>query len=175
MPHRQIITMFCFQLVLEYLTFWVFVSAAILFFWELFSALYCHLSDFFMVYLCVFLIVNNILFISKKPTLFPGHVFDVLLNIVMDVLRYRSFSQLNDTFLYLVTLTSHLFYYRLHREAITGLSCQSSRTIWMMLLVYDLVLGVLWGTMSWTPWSLQVSPNLRYWWFYVGFFFTEDS
>lgn len=140
-------------------------------FWGIFFCpLLSFICFFFMVYLCVFLIVNNILFISKKPTLFPGHMFDVLLSIVMDVLWYWSFCQLNDTFFYLVTLTSHLFYYRLHTEAITGLSCQSSRTIWMMLLVYDLLLGVLWGTGSWTPWSLQVSPSLRYWWFYVRFF-----
>lgn len=89
-----------------------------------------------MVYLCVFLIVNNILLISRKPPLFPGHMFDVLLNIVIDVLWYCSFCQLNDTFSYLVALTSHLFYYRLHREAITVLSCQSSKTIWMTLFLW---------------------------------------
>lgn len=44
---------------------------------------------------------------------------------------------------YFVTPASHLFYYRLHREAITVPSCQSSRTIWMTLLLYDLVLGDL--------------------------------
>lgn len=78
---------------------------------------------------------------TPKPPFSPGHTFDVLLNIVISLLRYCGFCQLNDIFFYLVTLTSHLFYYRLHREAITVLSCQSSRTICMTLLVYDLILG----------------------------------
>lgn len=163
--HKQIITMFCFQLVLEYPTFRVLVSATIfLLGGEFSSALYCCVSDFFIVYLCFLL--QKIFYSFKKkipnPTFFPGHTFDVLLNIVVALLRYCGFCRLSDIFSYLVTLTSHLFYYRLHREAITALSCQSSRTICMTLLVYDLILGgrvrnreldfmVLWG-----PFRLEI-------------------
>lgn len=163
--HKQIITMFCFQLVLEYPTFRIPVSATI-FFWGIFFCLLLLCIWFFHgIFVCISYCKQYFIHFKKKipnPTFFPGHTFDVLLNIVVALLRYCGFCRLSDIFSYLVTLTSRLFYYRLHREAITALSCQSSRTICMTLLVYDLILGgrvrnreldfmILWG-----PFRLEI-------------------
>lgn len=122
--------MLCFYLVLAYLTcHGFFDSTTILFFQGIF---FCHPPPvpyliFYGIFVCISY-CNQYFTYLKRPYLFPNHIFDAMLNIVISFLRYCNFYRLNNILFYLMILSSLLFYFIL-LQAPQGSANKSSRSI----------------------------------------------